>query len=97
MMDHQVNYFSAEARRYESLGQELRNLNTLYRRTLQNVLMENNRLKRRQRWVERKEKELERKYYANRVREANTRRIRRYLRQRTLDLEDREARFNTDE
>lgn len=97
LMDHQVCYHASEARRYQQMYEEIRSLVMIHRRTLENVVHQNNVLKRKQRWIQRKEKELENKYYANRLREANTRRIRRHLRQRTLELEDREARFITDE
>ena len=64
-------------------------INEIYRRGQQ--------VREREQWIEDKLREMELKDLELKVREANTIRIRRRLRQRKMEVEDRERRFPMDE
>ena len=97
MMDHQVNHYATEARRLEKLCDETQGMVRIYRSTLANLLRQESEYRQRRKWFARKEEEMRRRDQALQLREANTRRIRRRLRERVLAVQDREARFILDE
>ena len=93
LMDHQIAYYSSEARRYQSLYQDLTLQLSLLGNTISEVHRRGQRIQEREAWVENKERELERKDNARRAKEEHTRRIRRILRQRLMEVEERERQF----